>query len=269
MDANQIISSIISGAVGAGLSAGIIYRFGESILFKHLDHKYSERLAIKNNELQKQLEEKKNNLSHSLQQSLVDYKANIDVLIGERAKFLERKINYILEINKAHVEAARQLRIFSDWALGGLKENYELLSSMSEREARKATAPIEFKFRMNLLGEKLGNVETKLISYHDQIVFNLPILPVEYTRKEIALLNEMSSNLEITNSAYGRMAGILGELAEPEEGFTYIELLNELKENLDNTEKSNKFFVKIDNGILEKSIEGQKLIEALLQEEKN
>ncbi|HBO9953314.1 TPA: hypothetical protein L5G05_005562, partial [Pseudomonas aeruginosa] len=94
MDANQIISSIISGAVGAGLSAGIIYRFGESILFKHLDHKYSERLAIKNNELQKQLEEKKNNLSHSLQQSLVDYKANIDVLIGERAKFLERKINY-------------------------------------------------------------------------------------------------------------------------------------------------------------------------------
>lgn len=124
MDTLQIISSIISGVIGAGTSAGLIFKFGESIIFKHLDHKYSERLAIKNIELQKDLEEKKNMLSQSLQQSLADYKSNLDVLIGERAKFLERKIDCILNINKRHVEAARKLKKFSDWALEGIKETY-------------------------------------------------------------------------------------------------------------------------------------------------
>ncbi|HFQ7156435.1 hypothetical protein H2N78_04415 [Pseudomonas aeruginosa] len=266
MDTSQIISSIISGAIGAGLSAGLIYRFGENILFKHLDHKYSEKLAIKNLELQKEMEEKKNKLSQSLQQSLAHYKANLDVLMGERAKFLERKIDCILEINKRHVESIRTLREFSDWAFSGIKETHETLSSTPEEEASKNTTIIEYTFRMKLLDERLKKAEEKLTSYHDVIILNLPILPFAYTEKEIALYNEIASNLETTNSAYRRMTGILGELAQPEEGFTYHELLNELSEKLEEAKASNIFYKKINESITSKAIESQKLIETLLQE---
>ncbi|WP_227650813.1 hypothetical protein, partial [Klebsiella pneumoniae] len=71
MNTNDLISLILSGATGAGITVGVLIKYGERLLFKHLDHKYSERLSERNTELQKELEQTKNKLEFSLQQSIV------------------------------------------------------------------------------------------------------------------------------------------------------------------------------------------------------
>ena len=118
---------------------------------------------------------------------------------------------------------------------------------------------------MKLLDTKLNIAKKTLTLYHNEIILNLPILPVDYTEKEIETFNTMYRNLKYSDHAYRRTTGILGELAEPEEGLTYSELISELKEKLDEADASNKVFNHIDNNITKKSIEGQKLIESLLR----
>ncbi|MCE8039183.1 hypothetical protein [Halomonas sp. MCCC 1A11062] len=44
----EILKYLMSAAAGAGLTIAIVAMFGEKMLFKHLDHKYAERLSRKN-----------------------------------------------------------------------------------------------------------------------------------------------------------------------------------------------------------------------------
>ncbi|GAA0567339.1 hypothetical protein GCM10008997_14910 [Halomonas salifodinae] len=43
----EIMKYLVSAAIGGGLTMAIVAKFGEKIFFKHLDHKYSERLSRK------------------------------------------------------------------------------------------------------------------------------------------------------------------------------------------------------------------------------
>ncbi len=269
MNTNDLISLILSGATGAGITVGVLIKYGERLLFKHLDHKYSERLSERNTELQKELEQTKNKLEFSLQQSIVNHKADLDVLLGQRAKYLERKIDCILSINRMHVQASRAANSFCKWVLDGLVDAETQLSGMTEEEAREQVGMVDYSFRMRLVEERLPPVNELLISYFDEIVLNLPILPAGFTSHELDLHAVMRKGLDSSHYAYRRLAGIFGEIAAPEEGYTYNELKNEITKSKTKIMEQAYLLNQIESGIIKKAAEGRNLIELLLRENKN
>ncbi|NDM57581.1 hypothetical protein, partial [Klebsiella pneumoniae] len=62
---------------------------------------------------------------------------------------------------------------------------------------------------------------------------------------------------------------IFGEIAAPEEGYTYNELKNEITKSKTKIMEQAYLLNQIESGIIKKAAEGRNLIELLLRENKN
>jgi hypothetical protein len=265
MELNAFFETLISAALGAGLTLFAVYKFGEKILFKHLDHKYSEKLEARKSELQIELEETKKHLNTALQLSVANHKANLDVLAGQRARYLERKIDCILEINKRHVVASRQLAIFTEWAHDQTSTALMMYGENSEHQSRALASGATYTHRMQLIDKKIPPANSALSAYKEYLILNLPILPIEFSEKEIARFNEMMSALDAAHYASRRSTGLISELASSEENMSYEDIQAEFIQKKKETYDSNCIATRINERLLEKATESRIIVDTMLK----
>ena len=263
----EISKYLISAAVGAGLTVAIIAKFGESLFFKHLDHKYAERLAQKNIQLQKELEATKNTLNLSLQQDVARYKADLEVLSGQRSRFLERQIDSILEVNKFYVNAIQNLNEFINTNHSYIEEAASFFISQAEEDGvtEFSDYSVYEKIHREHWPKKQLPAENAIDDYAGVLALKLPILPKEFASTELATVSELQECMEQSKLLFYRAMGLTMEIIEPEEGMTPEECIVEFKEHVRLSLKRKEQVVKYANDLLGKAQNSSVLIETLLQ----
>ncbi|HZX17133.1 MAG TPA: hypothetical protein VFF22_09765 [Pseudomonas sp.] len=262
----EIIKYLVGLAAGAGLTIAMIAKFGEKIFFKHLDHKYSEKLSQRNVELQSELEETKNSLNRSLQQDVASYKADLHVLSGQRARYLERKIDSILELNKFYVFAAKALLeyISTNHAYIDEAAYYFIFQSEEEDFTSFSDYRIYAEIKREHWPKLLKPAESAINQYSEALALRMPILPKEFSSSELALASSLQEIMDTSKGLFYRTMGLTSEIVEPEEEMTPEECLAEFKVHV---AKSLELKIKVESyyqDLLSKAQESNELIESLL-----
>lgn len=166
------------------------------------------------------------------------------------------------------MRTARELASFADWASGQASDALMMYSG-DENVARERATGTEYSWRMNLVEKNIVTPSSMLESYKNLMILNLPILPTEFSQKEILLYNEMTELFQKSHFACRRVAGLIAELDSGEEGMSFEEITNELKEKSEETASSLKRLKEIESNILIKAIESRKHIEDMLHTNKD
>jgi len=257
----------ISGAViGAGLTVGIIAKFGQSLFFKHLDHKYSERLVDKKAELQKELEESKSKLNKSLQQDVARYKTELEVLSGQRAKFLEAKIDSILELNKLYVRAIKRTQELTEVAESWVNEVYCFYEPEINNPEQDGYSDYSLYYKMkydhwpNILEPANDAIE----KYSDFLALKMPMLPSEFSTSEISQLEILREIVKSCEFALYRALGLSCEITDPEEAMSPQKCLRELEDHLKSVKNQAEIMDNYIDSLLIRSKQSAELVESLL-----
>jgi len=264
----EIIKYTISALIGAGVSLAAVAKFGKSLFFKHLDHKYAEKLARRKNELQSELEETKNKLNRSLQQDVARYKAELEVLSGQRARFLESKIDSVLELNKRYVLVIKKLREFTDVTHNYVEEAAGYFIDQFEDPSFTVFSDYEVfrSIKKDHWPKFLEPAESAIEQYEEYLALKMPILPEDFTITELMQVESLRETIEVCSSAFYRTMGITYEIIEPEENMTTKQCLDEFKEKVVITKKEKEKIDSLYKDLLKKAKASGKLIESMLKE---
>tara|TARA_B100000989_G_scaffold275292_1_gene234740 strand:- start:1879 stop:2703 length:825 start_codon:yes stop_codon:yes gene_type:complete len=262
----EILKYLMSAAAGAGLTIVIVAKFGEKIFFKHLDHKYAERLSRKNIELQSELEETKNALNRSLQQDVATYKADLEVLSGQRARYLERKIDSILELNKSYVFAVNAFLEYIDINHAYIDEaaNYFIFQAEEKDFSEFSDYRVYAEIKREHWPKRQKPAESAINKYSEMLALRMPILPKSFASVELNLVSELNEIMDRSKSLFYRTMGLTSEIVEPEEEMTPEECLVDLKEYMTESLGLKEKVESYHDNLLIKAQESNVLIESLL-----
>ena len=265
-DIVEILKYLMSAAVGAGLTIAVVAKFGEKVLFKHLDHKYAERLSRKNIELQSELEETKNALNRSLQQDVATYKADLEVLSGQRARYLERKIDSILEINKTYVFAVNALIEYININHAYIEDTaYFFIFQAEEKDFSEfSDYRVYAEIQQEHWPKKQKPAESAINKYSEVLALRMPILPNSFASAELDLVSELNEIIDRSKSLFYRTMGLTSEIIEPEEEMTPEECLLDFKECITESLELKNKVESYHKTLLTKAQESNVLIETLL-----
>ena len=263
----EVVKYLASAAVGAGLTIAAVAKFGQSIFFKHLDHTYAEKLALKNSELQRELEQTKNALNRSLQQDVARYKSDLEVLSGQRSRFLQRKIDSILELNKLYVMAIKKLRDFVDINHTYIDEaaSYFILQAEEPNFTQFSDYSVFESIKREHWPKHEVPADSAIEKYAEFLALKMPILPEEFTKNELKLVESLRETMEVCSSAFYRTMGLTSEIIEPEEDMTVEECLKEFKEKVSISQREKEKVEAYSTGLLEKAKGSGKLIDSMLE----
>lgn len=262
-----ILKYLGSAVAGAGLTIAFVVKFGHSYFFKNLDHKYAERLALKNNELQADLEETKNVLNCALQQDVARYKAELNVLSGQRSRFLEKKVDSILDLNRAYVTAIRTLKDFTDTTHVYVEEAAGYFIHQSQQEDFEEYT--DYEIYANIQRDRWPNIHKPAVAavdkYEELLALKLPILPESFAQSELQIVSDLHTTIKSAEGAFYRAMGLTSEIIEPEEDMTPDECLAEFKEHVAVSLREKKKIQSRADLLLEKAKESGRIIEELLK----
>ncbi len=260
----EIAKVVGSAIVGAGLTIAVIAKFGESLFFKHLDHKYAESLALKNSQLQQDLETTKNELNRSLQQDVARYKSDLEVLSGQRARLLERKIDSILELNKYYVLVVNALSTFINMNHNYIDEIAYTFNFQKKEGAKFSNDGLHVEFKRKHWEKIREPVKSAVENYSNYLALKMPILPAEFASSELSVAEELRDCIEASEKLFYRSAGLSYEIVEPEEGLMPEECLEEIEEHVKLSQARKKQIEKYEKNLLSKAKASNELIESLL-----
>jgi len=257
---------LVSAAAGAGLTVALVAKFGEKIFFKHLDHKYAEKLSQKNIELQSELEETKNSLNRSLQQDVASYKADLEVLSGQRARYLERKIDSVLELNKSYVFAINTFLEYIDINHAYIEEaaGYFIFQSEEKGFTEFSDYRVYAEIKREHWPKRQKPAELAINKYSEMLALRMPILPEYFASSELALATELEEMMEKSKGLFYRTMGLTSEIIEPEEEMTPEECLADFKVHVTESLEIKEKIESYSKNLLSKAQESNKLIEGLL-----
>lgn len=263
----EIVKFIISAAAGAGLTIAIVAKFGEKVFFKHLDHKYAEKLSEKNVQLQSELEETKNSLNRSLQQDVASYKSDLEVLSGQRARYLERKIDSILELNKAYVFAINKLLDYIHMNDGYISEaaNYFIYQAEDDEFTEYSSYRVYEEIKREYWPKKQEPAEKAVDEYAECLALKMPILPEDFVSSELSLVINLKEIMQQSKRLFYRTMGLTSEIVEPEEDMSPEECLTELKEHMAASSELRSKIESYSDNLIDKAQKSNKLIENLLR----
>lgn len=262
----EILSNLVSAAAGAGLTILVVAKFGENIFFRHLDHKYSERLSERNIELQAELEETKNILNRSLQQDVAAYKAELEITTSQRSRYLERKIDSILELNKQHVVTITALLSHIEKNHTYIEEaaNYFILQTEEEGFSEFSDYAVYEDIVRKYWPKTQEPAEAAINKYSESLALRMPILPMEFSLSELNLISDLEKIMTNSKMLFYRTMGLTSEIVNPEEGMTAEECLSELKSHVAKSLKIKRKVEQHHRELLKKAQESSLLIESLL-----
>lgn len=264
----EFVKTLLSALVGAGLTLAVIAKFGQSWFFKNLDAKYAFKLAEKNNSLKSDLESKKNELNKELQIEVTHFKSQLEVLGGQQSKFLEKKINSILLLNQHHYLAVKSIKEYTDTTHHCVDEAVSYFFCQFEDGMSEKLS--DYGVYRRIHEERLPSFEKSarlsFDKYAECLALNMPILPKELVREEMAIIDSLRKTLEDASMAFSRAMSFTQYIVQPEACETTAEeCMNDLKEEARNAHACQEFLGELSNQLFEKSIRSGDLIEKLLK----
>jgi hypothetical protein len=258
----------LSALAGAGLTLVVVAKFGQSWFFKKLDAKYALDLAKKNIELMSELEKKKNDLNKELQIEVTHFKSDLEVLGGQRSKFLEKKVNSILSLNQQHYIAIKNIKELTDTTHLYVNEamSYFLCQIEDGNTENLSSYDIYRKLKENRWPAYRNKAQTAFDKYSQCLALNMPILPKELVQEEMAIVDSLSKVLEDASMAFHRAMNLTQYIMQPEECETSVDqCMEDLKEEDSNALTFKNILDKLSSQLFGKAMKSGGLIEALLQ----
>ncbi|MGO3738192.1 MAG: hypothetical protein ACTJGG_01840 [Marinomonas foliarum] len=267
----DILKAVLSALVGASLTFGVIAKFGESWFFKKLDAKYAIDLAKKNSQLKGDLEEKKNELNKELQIEVTHFKAQLDVIGGQKSKFLERQIDNILLVSQQHYLAVKNIKEYIDDSSIRTEQARSYFFYQIGDGEREELSDYDVYRRIGTernkpLKEKANRAYEK---YAECLAINMPILPSDLVKKEMKILDDLKYVLDKTNTAFSRSMAFSEYILNPEECETTVdECMKDLICENEVVLSQKEIIDQYSDALFAKSLESGQLIESLLIHEK-
>lgn len=263
----EILKLIGVAFAGAGVAIAAILKFGQSWFFKKLDSKYSIRLVEKQSELMEQLEKRKNELNKDLQIDVTHFKSQLDVLAGQKSKFLEKKVNSILELNQIHYLAIKEIKSFTDVTFIWVEEAMNYFHYQLEKCAEELS---DYEVYRKIKEDRWPSYEKDAKRYFEKysecLSLNMPILPTELVEEEMKIVDELRDVIDKTSMAFHRSMSFTQYIMAPEECETTVEeCMNDLREEYSVVENSKKELDLLSESLFRKSLRSRSLIEGLLE----
>lgn len=267
----DILKTVLSALIGGGLTLGVIAKFGESWFFKKLDTKYAIDLANTNNKLKGDLEEKKNELNKELQLEVTRYKAQLDVIGGQKSKFLEQKINNILLLSQQRYIAIKNMKEYTDDSSIRTQEARSYFFYQIEDGEREELSDYDVYRRIGT--DRNTKLKDKAIltfdKYSECLALNMPILPSDLVKLEMKIVDELRDVLSKTSTAFSRSMCFTEYIMSPEECETTIdECMKDLVDEDEVVLSQKKILDQYSEGLFNKSLESGQIIEDLLKHER-
>lgn len=212
------------------------------------------------------MEETKNRLDRSLQQDVAAYKADLDVISGQRARFLERKIDSILEINKFHVLAVKDFVIFISTFCDYIVEaaSYYIYQADEKEPRDYSSYDIYAQLKRERWPQVMKPAKASLERYSEELALTMPIFPKDFALKELEIVSDLKNIQDRSERLFYRTMGLTSEIIQSEEDMTPEECLTELKEHMHESLKLKEKVENYNEKLLTKAEESCKLIESLL-----
>lgn len=267
MDIKNLFEMIVTFLLGSGLTIGIIGKFGQTWFFKWFEKKSALELAEKKNKLLEQLEMKKKDLNKELQLDVSLYKSQIEVLGKQNSKFLEKKIDVILELNKHYYRAMKGVKDYIDYCSLQINQAGDFYRYDIEDDESNELSSYEVYVDpiSKLHDDKKNEAYTLFNIYSEFFSLNMPILNETLLKEELNVIDHLFKILEDAKLKFVQTMNTCIYILNPEENETTIEkclqlfihhsgVVNKYKDEIDKYNKE----------IANKSIERGKFIEKMI-----
>ncbi|WP_085698365.1 hypothetical protein [Pseudomonas sp. B26(2017)] len=264
----EILKPIISAFVGSGLTLAVVGKFGQSWFFKKVDAKHAVALAEKNNQLMSQLEYKKNDLNKELQIEVANFKSQLEVLGGQQSKFLEVKINSILNLNQKHYLAIKKIKELTDITNMWVEEatNYFKFQIEDDKQEELSDYSVYRSLHQDRWPLYHNSAKSAFDEYAECLALNMPILPKELVEAEILIIDRCKSLLSDTSMNFNRAMNFTQYIVIPEEcEGTESEFMANLIEEHEKAIDHKKYIDMLSDELFSKSLKSGAIIESLLR----
>lgn len=262
----EFIKTAISALVGAGLTLGVVAKFGQSWFFKKVDAKYAIDLASKNNELMSNLEHKKNELNKELQIEVTYFKSQLEVLGSQKSKFLEKKINSILELNQQHYLAVKSIGVYTDITHTYVDEAMSYFFHQVEDGGKLSNYDVYRDMKEERWPTYSKGARTAFNKYTECLALNMPILPKELVQEEMSTIDSLRRILDESSTSFHRSMNFTRYIVDADECETTIEeCMKNLKEEAEKTLLCKNTADDLSRLLFSKAVKSGDLIDDLLK----
>ncbi|GAA0567332.1 hypothetical protein GCM10008997_14900 [Halomonas salifodinae] len=188
------------------------------------------------------------------------------MLSGQLARYLERKIDSILELNKSHFFAINTFLEYIDINHAYIEEaaNYFIFQAEEKDFSEFSDYRVYAEIKREHWPKRQKPAESAINKYSKMLALSIPILSKGFASTELELVFELKEIMEKSKELFYRTMGLTSEIIESEEEMTPEKCLMGFKEHMAESLKLKEKVKFYYENILLKAQEGNILIESLL-----